>query len=113
MNKVRGIFLLLLFFISSLIFAQNKYSKSADDAFADQQFLTALTRYQKAYSKVKNNKVERDRINFRMAECYRMMNNMKKAEIAYKRLATSKYVKTDPKILLYYADALKTNGNYH
>ncbi|MCX6248922.1 MAG: OmpA family protein [Bacteroidetes bacterium] len=112
MNKVRGIFLLLLFFISGLIFAQNKYSKSADDAFTDQQFLTALTRYQKAYSKVKNNKVERDRISFRMAECYRMMNNMKKAEIAYKRLATGKYVKTDPKVILYYADALKTNGNY-
>ncbi len=112
MNKVRGIFLLLLFFISSLIFAQNKYSKSADDAFTDQQYLTALTRYQKAYSKVKNNKVERDRISFRMAECYRMMNNMKKAEIAYKRLATGKYVKTDPKVIIYYADALKTNGNY-
>jgi peptidoglycan-associated lipoprotein len=112
MNKVRGILLLLLFFISSLTFAQNKFSKSADDAFADQQYLTALTRYQKAYGKVKNNKIERDRINFRMAECYRMMNNMKKAEIAYKRLATSKYVKTDPKVIIYYADALKTNGNY-
>lgn len=113
MNKVRGIFLLLLFFfISSFTFAQNRFSKSADDAFTDQQYLTALTRYQKAYSKIKNNKVERDRINFRVAECYRMMNNMKKAEIAYKRLATSKYVKTDPKVLIYYADALKTNGNY-
>jgi peptidoglycan-associated lipoprotein len=113
MNKARGILLLLLFFISSLISAQNKYSKSADDAYADQQYLTALTRYQKAYSKIKNNKVEKDRINFRMAECYRMMNNMKKAEIAYKRLATGKYVKTDPKVLIYYADALKTNGNYN
>ena len=112
MNNVRGIFLLLLVFLSSVVFAQNKYTKLADDAFADQAYLTALTRYQKAYSKIKNNKVERDRINFRMAECYRMMNNMKKAEIAYKRLATSKYVKTEPKILLYYADALKTNGNY-
>ena len=112
MNKVRGIFLLLLFLTSNLLFSQNKFSKSADDAFADQQFLTALTRYQKAYSKVKNNKIERDRINFRMAECYRMMNNMKKAEIAFKRLATGKYVKTDPKVLIYYADALKTNGNY-
>ncbi|MCX6243314.1 MAG: OmpA family protein [Bacteroidetes bacterium] len=112
MKKVPGILLLLFFFISSLTFSQNKYSKSADDAFADQQYLTALTRYQKAYSKVKNNKVERDRINLRMADCYRMMNNMKKAEIAYKRLATGKYVKTDPKVLLYYADALKTNGNY-
>jgi peptidoglycan-associated lipoprotein len=113
MKKVPGIFFLLFFFISSLTLAQNKYSKSADDAFADQQYLTALTRYQKAYSKVRSNKVERDRISFRMADCYRMMNNMKKAEIAYKRLATSKYVKTDPKVLLYYGDALKTNGNYN
>ncbi len=49
MNKVRGIFLLLLFFITSLIFAQNRYSKSADDAFTDQQYVIALMRYQKAY----------------------------------------------------------------
>ena len=42
-----------------------------------------------------------------------MMNNTKKAEVSYKRLINNaKYVKDDPKILLYYADMLKVNGNY-
>lgn len=93
--------------------AQNKFSKAADDAFADQMYLLALQKYQKAYSKVKNNKAERDRIAFRQAECYRMMNNTKKAEAAYKRMVNNtKYLKDEPKVLLYYADMLKANGNY-
>ena len=105
--------LLLAFLISSIHgYAQNKHSKAADNAFTDQMYLLALQRYQKAYSKVKNNKAERDRISFRMAECYRMMNNTKKSEVAYKRCITSKYYTKEPRVLLYYADALKTNGNY-
>jgi peptidoglycan-associated lipoprotein len=40
------------------------------------------------------------------------MNNTKKAEIAYKRLATGKYAKDDPKVIFYYAEMLKANGNY-
>ena len=71
----------------------------------------ALKRYQKAYSKVKKNKDERDRISFQIAECYRMMNNTKRAEVAYKRLLTSKYIASSRKFL-YYADMLKANGNY-
>jgi peptidoglycan-associated lipoprotein len=94
-------------------FAQNKFSKAADAAYADQMFLLALQKYQKAYSKVKNNKNERDRISLRIAECYRMMNNTKKAESSYKRLViNAKYVKDNPRILLSYADMLKANGNY-
>lgn len=112
MNKTTGILIIILLLLSSALLAQNKFTKAADNAYSDQQYMIALQRYQKAYSKVKKNKGERDRISFRIAECYRMMNNMKKAEIAYKRLATGNYLKTDPKILLYYADALKTNGNY-
>jgi peptidoglycan-associated lipoprotein len=111
MYKALGIFL-LLFFLTNSAFTQNKYSKAADDAFSDQLYTLALTRYQKAYSKVKSNKAEKDRISLRIADCYRLMNNMKKAEIAYKRLATGKYAKDDPKVILYYADALKANGNY-
>ncbi len=95
------------------VVAQNKFSRAADAAYADQMFLQALQKYQKAYSKVKKNKAERDRISLRIAECYRMMNNTKKAESAYKRLVNNAaYVKDNPKILLMYADMLKTNGNY-
>jgi len=104
----------IIFFISCSLIAnaQNKFVRAADDAFSDQMFLLALQKYQKAYSKVKNNKAERERISFRMAECYRMMNNTKKSEVAYKRCITAKYYNKDPKVLLYYADALKMNGNY-
>ncbi len=108
--RLFGILLLVSFTFS--VAAQNKFVKAADDAFSDQMFLLALQKYQKAYSKVKNNKAERERISFRMAECYRMMNNTKKSEVAYKRCITAKYQNKDPKVLLYYADALKTNGNY-
>lgn len=112
MSKAYGVILILVFLLSSVTFAQNKYTRSADDAFVDQMYMLALTRYQKAYSKIKSNKTEKDKVSFRIAECYRMMNNTKKAEVAYKRLVNSKYVKDEPKILLYYADMLKANGNY-
>ncbi|MEI7662233.1 MAG: tetratricopeptide repeat protein, partial [Bacteroidota bacterium] len=107
--------LLILLFLTGAqaSFAQTKLTKAADDAYADQMFLPALLKYQKAYSKIKNNKGERDRISLRIAECYRMMNNTKKAEASYKRLINNaKYIKENPKILLYYADMLKVNGNY-
>ncbi|MDP1620815.1 MAG: OmpA family protein [Bacteroidales bacterium] len=107
--------LLILIFLASAqgSFAQNKFSKAADAAYADQMFLLALQKYQKAYSKIKRNKAERDRISLRIAECYRMMNNTKRAESSYKRLVNNaKYIKDNPKILLVYADMLKTNGNY-
>ncbi|TSA30250.1 MAG: hypothetical protein D4R67_00720 [Bacteroidetes bacterium] len=92
--------------------AQNKHTKAADDTFADQQYSLALERYQKAYSKVKKNREERDRISFQIAECYRLMNNTKRAEVSYKRLTGDRYLKKNPKILLYYADMLKANGKY-
>ena len=107
------LYLILLFSLTIPAMAQNKATKAADDAFADQLYLTALQKYQKASSKVKNNKTERDRISFRIAECYRMMNNTKKAETAYKRLVNNvKFLKDEPRVLLYYANAVKANGNY-
>lgn len=104
---------LLLFIHWQPVTAQNKFSRAADAAYADQMFLTALQKYQKAYSKIKNNKAERDRISLRIAECYRMMNNTKKAEVSYKRLITNaKYIKENPRVILAYADMMKTNGKY-
>ena len=60
MVKIPGILILILFLFSSVSFAQNKFTKMADDAYTDQQFMIALMRYQKAYAKVKKNKNEKD-----------------------------------------------------
>jgi peptidoglycan-associated lipoprotein len=113
MYMMRSILTLLaVIVISAGSIAQNRYSRSADESFNDQQYFLALKKYQKAYSKVKKNKDERERISFQMAECYRLMNNPKRSETAYKRLLTSKLISKQPKIYLFYADALKANGNY-
>ena len=113
MNMIRTFLaFLVVISLSAGATAQNRYSRSADESFNDQQYSLALKKYKKAYSKVKKNKDERERISFQMAECYRLMNNTKQAETAYKRLLTSKLINKQPKIYLLYGDMLKANGNY-
>ena len=51
------------------------FIRSADDAFADERYSIAVEKYQKAYTKVKKNPTERDRISFQIAECYRNMGD--------------------------------------
>ncbi len=100
--------------ISQPVDAQQKrnYTQEADQAFDDKMFNLAIEKYQKAYSKVKHNNVEKNRILFQIAECYRLTNNWKKAESQYKRLDKINYWKVNPLATLYYADALKINEKY-
>ncbi len=106
----------IVFFIVILlpfnIIAQKNFTQEADIAFEDQQYYTAIDKYKKAYSKIKSNRVEKNRILFQIGECYRLTNNTKRAETQYKRLIRIKYYKQNPKVYLYYADALKINENY-
>jgi peptidoglycan-associated lipoprotein len=109
------IFLSLLFLLtaSSYSFGQRKtFIRSADEAFDDQRYSVAIQKYQKAYTKVKKNPSERDRISFRMAECYRMTGDMKRALAQYKRLVKNNYDSKEPLILLHLADDMKAEGNY-
>jgi len=110
---------LVLFFFFTLILSigvqaqkTRYYAKSADEAFEDQKFALAVERYQKIVNKVKNNKAEKDRIYFQLAECYWHMTEYKKAKAQYKRLIRSNYEKKQPIILLHYAETLKMDGNY-
>ncbi len=87
------------------------FIRTADDAFADERYSVAVEKYQKAYTKVKKDPSERDRISYQMAECYRKMGDMKRADIQYKRLIKNGYDSKQPLILLYYANAQKADGN--
>ncbi len=104
-------FLLLLFFISPEILAQGRRMAAADDAFNTFQYNIAVTRYKKAYSRTKS-RPEKDRISFKMAECYRLMNNTKRAEVTYRRMINSDFARKNPVAYLNYADMLKTNEKY-
>ncbi len=107
--------ILLFTLITSLaaypVFAQNRTLRTAEDAFNNMQYNVALTKYKKALSKAKA-KPDKEKISFQMAECYRIINNTKKAEAAYKRLAKTKFAESNPLVFLYLAEAMKSNEKY-
>jgi len=111
--KVNSIFLLTLLF-SGLLFtnsyAQKNWAQNADNSFKYYRYYEAVGLYKKAYTKVKKNKVEKARIIYQIAECYRLTNDAKQAETWYKKAVTIKY--PDPLATLYYADMLKANEKY-
>ena len=56
------------------------------------------------------NKVEKKRIAFQIAECYRLTKDPKKAEQQYSRVIRAKY--SDPIVYLYYAEAMRDQEKY-
>ncbi len=86
------------------------FTRAADEAFDDQRYAIAIEKYQKAYTKSRKNPAERNRIIYRMGECYRLTGESKRAKLQYKRLIKNGYDSKEPSILLKYADALKENG---
>ncbi len=110
LQKAAILFLLLA--IPALLFGQRNPAKSADEAFSKQQYSVAIDKYKKAYTKVKKNKEEKNRITNQLAVCYRMTGNYKRAEASYKRLVANGLDKRNPEILLRYAEMLKINGKF-
>ncbi len=105
--------LILLLLIPVILSAQRKNpARSADDLFNRHQYYSAIDKYKKAYSKIKNNREEKNRINYKLADCYRLTENYRRAEMAYKRLIRAGWAKKYPEILLHLADMQKINGHY-
>ncbi len=111
LNKYFLFFLMLLLPMISL--AQKKSPAHAADAlFEKQQYYAAIDKYRKSYIKIKNNREEKNRIIYRLADCYRFTENYRRAEIAYKRLVRYGWAKNHPEILLHLADMLKIDGKF-
>ena len=107
--------IILLFLIASTITlnAQRRNpAKNADASFDRKHYTEAVDRYKKAYKKSKKDRDERDRISFRMGECYRLIGLTKRAEPYYKRLLKTDFPKTNPIVYLNLADTYKTNQKY-
>ncbi len=103
--------LLLFLILSSSVLAQKNLTEEADKSFRLKQYYASIDMYKKAYPKIKN-RIEKNRVLFQIGECYRFTNNTRRAENQYKRLVRIKYQKHNPLVMLYYADALKTNMKY-
>ncbi len=110
LHKISIVFLVIL--IPVVVFGQRNPAKSADEAFSKQQYADAIDKYKKAYTKVKKNKEEKNRITAQLAVCYRLTSNYKRAEASYKRLVANGWDKRNPEVLLRYAEMLKINEDY-
>lgn len=106
-----SIVFIFLFSFSALA-KKSKHTESADKAFENHKYILAIDKYKKALKKIKNDVDEKNRINFQMAECYRLTNNYRRAMNQYKRMIRAKYYEIEPLVYLYYAEALKSMDNY-
>ena len=103
------LFILLPFVSFTQDFTKSKQTIKADLIFEKNELVNAIPLYTKAYEKTKN-KQEKAYLRFKIAECYRLMGNSKKAVSKYKSAIAKKY--WDPIVYLYYADMLKATGKY-
>jgi peptidoglycan-associated lipoprotein len=87
----------------------SKLTKKADIAFSTHEYFKALNLY-KDNLKESQNKYEKAYIQFRIAECYRYINDVVKAEASYLKAIQKGY--HEPIAILYYADMLKINEKY-
>lgn len=99
--------LVLMFTLN--VMAQKNYVKDADKQFKNGMYLEAIEAYKKATTKVKQKNVKAELI-FKTAECYRMMNDHKNAELWYAKAIKAKFA--DPVVYLLMAESKKTQEKY-
>lgn len=88
--------------------AQKEYNK-AEKAYENYEYYKAIELYKEAFLKT-NNKPRKAEITFKLAECYRLLNDPKQAKLWYQKAIQVKY--PDPIIVMRYADMLKMNGAF-
>lgn len=112
MNRNKLFFLLLILLTVSISSVNAQIFREADYAFKHCQYEKALAEYQKNMKKVSRNPIESKRGSFQIAECYRIMGNLKKAEQQYIRLEKKNYQKDNPMILFHLGSIYQLRGEY-
>ena len=114
MSKAGKYFMLvLLFLVPVLSYSQHLGRlRTADQLYESQQYWNALKKYEKTYSKISNNREEKNVVAYRMAKCLVMTQNYSRAEFYYRHLVRYGYDKKHPVVLLDLADLMKMNGRF-
>lgn len=86
--------------------------RDADYSFKHCKYEKALEDYKKGIKKISKNRVEVQRVTFQIAECYRIMGDLKKAEQQYLRLEKKNYQKDNPMILFHLGSIYNLRGEY-
>ena len=111
MKKIQTLLLILIFVMTTGESFSQKKSKDfrANAAFDAGEYFDAIDLYKNAYNKIKD-KTKKTEIVFRIAECYRILREARKAELWYLKAINQDY--QDPIIYLRYAEMLMMNENY-
>jgi len=111
LNKISLLAFIIMIFSTSA-FTQKKEMEIANSEFDALQYNAAAEIYKKALSKCKEGDDPlKQEATFKLAECYRLMNDPDKAEPLYGWLINSSYCSSNPVIYLLYATVLETSGN--
>ncbi len=97
-------------FISVSAFSQTV--KDADQDFKYCKYVKALEGYKKGINKIKSNQIESRRVTYQIAECYRILGDVKNAEKFYLRLEKKNYQKDNPMILFHLGNMCLSRGEY-
>ncbi len=110
------LFVLLVVFSAIIIIpaksivAQKNFSAEADERFRLHKYFDAIELYKKAYTKVKGNKIEKNRILFQIGYSYFLINDVKNAATNLKRVIKAGYPEKDAYYM--YAESMKIQGKY-
>ncbi len=104
--------LLVVFAVLSANIVNGQTLRDADYAFKHNQYEKALLDYQKGLRKLSKNRIEKNRVTFQIAECYRIMGNLKKAEQQYIALQKRNYQKDNPMILFHLGNMYQSKAEY-
>ena len=107
MKRIFAITIAALAFMPAI--AQRNVTLKADKAFEAGKYFDAVDEYKYAFAKAKDKDKKND-IMFMVAECYRMVQNSRQAEIWYRKVIKKGY--SNPLATLYLADAMRAQGNY-
>ncbi|MDR2971994.1 MAG: OmpA family protein [Bacteroidales bacterium] len=109
MKKLFTLFLIICISLNAL---GQKKIVAGDNAFAGKQFDKALTAYKKGLKKISKNPVEAKRVTYQIAECYRIMGDLDKAERQYLRLEKKNYQKDEPLLFFHLGSISHLKGEY-
>ncbi|MGB0165467.1 MAG: OmpA family protein [Luteibaculum sp.] len=107
MKRIIGI--LALVFSVLTVFAQSKATTEADELFIQEAFVEAVQAYREAFLK-EPSAVQKARIVYQIAECYRMMDDVSAAKDWYRKSIKAKH--NNPKHYYYLGKMLLQEGNY-
>src|SRR3954466_13169079 len=107
MHKSLSLIICMLFFVGA--FAQKNFYKEAERKFSTFEYFAAIDLYKAAYKK--SPKKLKPECLWKIAECYRLINDVKQAELNYQK-AIKAQCKQKALAQLYLAEMLKEQEKY-